>query len=606
MYQFLIGWKKLISTYMVKVGIIGKGSFGKKIISKLERLDYIKITWILDSSLEWWLCGDVDWVVIATPNEFHYEQAKHFLNKKINVFCEKPGSLSLESLDELINLSKENNVKFYIDDVLYYEKPIMQTKFVYKKWGGNEGNIIDRIAYHHFYLLYNNIPKSFKNLEPTVSVSRTDSFSHLIFRLFYTREDKYEFEYNLEWYSSPVHNIEPTYKGDALKTMLDKVLSGTADYDGNHYRSQFATRISKKVKNAIFGNCNIVGGGIYGTTAAIKLALAGYNVNLYEKEDDILTAASNINQYRVHKGYHYPRSKETIASCSANEVKFRKFYKRSILDSFEHFYSISSEHSLTTPLNYLKVLDEFNLEWEVVDSMPGCDLTVKVKETLYDPVVLKDIIKERLVGTGVNVFLGRTKQVQHHTDDINIVACYASMNEVLQTREALFAEKTVYLDELIQDYQFELCEKPVFKLPNRYKNKSIVIMDGPFMCFDPYSNTDYHVAGNVVHAIHTRTVGTKPEIPPEYKEYINKGLIKDPKLTNVSRFIESAKKYFPEIDKAEHIGSMYTIRTVLPNRDSTDERPTIIRKKENNFILFSGKVGNCVKAAEDIVYKLLN
>ena len=125
-------------------------------------------------------------------------------------------------------------------------------------------------------------------------------------------------------------------------------------------------------------------------------------------------------------------------------------------------------------------------------------------------------------------------------------------------------------------------------------------MDGPFMCFDPYANTDYHLGGNVVHAIHVSNIGKNPEIPPPYKRYINKGLIKKPKYTNVDRFIESAKKFFPEIEKSKHIGSMYTIRTVLPYKDNTDERPTIVDKQDNNFILFSGKVGNCVEAANEI------
>jgi hypothetical protein len=141
----------------------------------------------------------------------------------------------------------------------------------------------------------------------------------------------------------------------------------------------------------------------------------------------------------------------------------------------------------------------------------------------------------------------------------------------------------------------------VFKLPSRYKNKSIVVMDGPFMCFDPLANTDHHVAGNVVHAIHVRNTGKKPEVPPSYKKYLNKGIIKNPKYTNVERFIESAKKFFPEIEQAKHLGSMYTIRTVLPNKDTTDERPTIVKKQDNNFILFSGKVGNCVEASNEIV-----
>ena len=160
------------------------------------------------------------------------------------------------------------------------------------------------------------------------------------------------------------------------------------------------------------------------------------------------------------------------------------------------------------------------------------------------------------------------------------------------------------MNELVdntREYQFELCEKPVLKLPKEYQDKSIVIMDGPFMCFDPYADTEYHVAGNVVHAIHVRNIGLNPEIPTAYKEYLNKGIIKNPKYTNIDRFIESAKKFFPGIEKAEHIGSMYTIRTVLPNKDATDERPTIVNKQGDNFVLFSGKVGNCINAANKII-----
>ena len=33
-------------------------------------------------------------------------------------------------------------------------------------------------------------------------------------------------------------------------------------------------------------------------------------------EDDIMKAASGINQYRIHRGYHYPRSFETINRLS--------------------------------------------------------------------------------------------------------------------------------------------------------------------------------------------------------------------------------------------------------------------------------------------------
>ena len=191
----------------------------------------------------------------------------------------------------------------------------------------------------------------------------------------------------------------------------------------------------------------------------------------------------------------------------------------------------------------------------------------------------------RIKGNGINLKTNTRVKGELKGYKYNIHATYSALNSLSNKK---------------QDYQFELCEKPLFQLPPIYKNKSMVIMDGPFMCFDPYADTDYHLGGNVVHAIHVRNIGEKPEIPPPYKEYINNGIIKNPKYTNVSRFIESAKKFFPEIEQSKHLGSMYTIRTVLPHKDDTDERPTIVNKQDNNIILFSGKIGNCVEAANKI------
>ena len=509
----------------IKIGQIGKGSFGEKILSKLKNLDYISIEWVCGSQDKWWEQLNVDWVVIASPNEFHYEQAKYFLEKGINVFCEKPGTLCSNSLQELIKLSKEKNTHFYIDDVLIYEDIKSTNHFIYKKWGGSSANIIDRMAYHHFYLMFDN-----NNFTPSreIEIIKND-LNHKIFKIIFLdtpcngyepKYKEYYFEYDFNWYKERIHTIESQFKGDALQQMLDSVFKENANF---------------------------------------KL---------------------------IHRGYHYPRSLDTIKSCKDNEQSFIKHYNQSILDrDSKHYYSIATDDSLTTAKQYLTVLDKAGLEWKITDTLPNCDLTIETRETFYNPIILKDICHSRIKGNGINLKINTYIKENLKGYKYKVHATYSQLNSLTDEK---------------QDYQFELCEKPLFKLPSRYKNKSLVIMDGPFMCFDPYADTDYHLGGNVVHAIHVRNIGDKPEIPPPYKRYINKGIIKKPKYTNVDRFIESAKKFFPEIEKAKHLGSMYTIRTVLPYKDSTDERPTIVKKQDNNFILFSGKIGNCVEAANRI------
>tara|TARA_R110001592_G_scaffold247221_3_gene509296 strand:+ start:96 stop:1820 length:1725 start_codon:yes stop_codon:yes gene_type:complete len=571
----------------IKIGQIGSGNFGGKILSKLKNLKNISIEWICNSQDKWWQQEKVDWVIVASPNEFHYEQTKYFLENNTNVFCEKPGTLCSKSLNELIQISKDNNLLFYIDDVLIYEDIIPQSNFIYKKWGGLSENVIDRMAYHHFYLLFNKL----NNKLPTDINILENKVNHKIFELKFG-DFKYKFEYNFSWHKPKIHNIKPQYKGDALEKMLVNVLSECVDFNVNLQRSLFATQVSEYVKEKLYGKCSVVGAGIYGITAAVKLRTQGFKVDLFEAENDILKAASGINQYRIHRGYHYPRSLDTIKSCKNNEQSFIKYYNQSVVNgNIKHYYAIAKNDSLTTPEQYLKVLDEAKLEWEIVDNLPNCNLTVKVDEKLYDPKILKNICYNRIIGNGIDLKLNNKISKKPSGYKYNIYATYASLNNLTDKK---------------QNYQFELCEKPLFKLPPQYKNKSIVIMDGPFMCFDPFANTEYHLGGNVVHAIHVRNIGEKPEIPPSYKRYLNKGIIKKPKYTNVSSFIESAKLFFPDIENAIHMGSMYTIRTVLPNKDNTDERPTIVNQYDNNFVLFSGKIGNCIEASNNIIKKINN
>ena len=58
----------------------------------------------------------------------------------------------------------------------------------------------------------------------------------------------------------------------------------------------------------------------------------------------------------------------------------------------------------------------------------------------------------------------------------------------------------------------------------------------------------------------------------------------------------------PGLARAEHIGSMFTFRTVLPNLEKTDARPTFVTKIDDKTVtVFSGKIGTCVEAAEEVL-----
>ena len=81
----------------------------------------------------------------------------------------------------------------------------------------------------------------------------------------------------------------------------------------------------------------VIGGGIFGSTAAIYAARCGHEVHLFEKTSQLLQAASRINQYRLHSGYHYPRSPETADACIHGQSLFRAEYADALTGHVRHY-----------------------------------------------------------------------------------------------------------------------------------------------------------------------------------------------------------------------------------------------------------------------------
>tara|TARA_R100000008_G_scaffold85936_1_gene77227 strand:- start:239 stop:2029 length:1791 start_codon:yes stop_codon:yes gene_type:complete len=593
---------------MINIGLIGYGYWGKILHSKLVNFGNVKFVCTSKDEYKNKL-KDVDWVFIATTNQTHYNIVKNCIQSGKNVFCEKPLTLTYEQSNELYNLAEVKNVKLFVDEVFWYRKELIELhnvfsynpkkiKCVWEKYGRSDyRNYIPasfyNLMYHDLYLLY--IYLKNKKLE-SIDVIDKDNKLHFIANF---SDVKVEFLYDRKEKNKNTHTISGINLNrsseDSLSKMIKQVLEGSVIFEYNKERALFASKMIDEFRKNIYKSVNVVGGGIFGCTTAWKLAKKGYNVNLFEKGDDIINSASYINQYRLHRGYHYPRSKETAQQSQLGEESFLKEYSDAIVNgNIEHYYCIAREDSLVTAEQYKKFLDDVNLSYKekklelVRDN--SISLTVKVDELLFNPDKLKKICWDNLKKYNVDVKLNKKYiNLEHNTNDCVVNTTYANLNQLTP-------------EDKQKDYQFELCEKPVIKLPEQYKNKSVVIMDGPFMCIDPLENTDYHIMGNVVHAIHSTNIGKFPVCELRFQELLNKGIVKNPSITNIDKFIESAKKFFIDMDKAEHIGSMFTFRTVLPNREKDDARPTLVEQfNKKIFNIFSGKIGTCVLSAEEIL-----
>jgi len=582
---------------VLKFGILGIGRYGAKIRAKLEGMG--EVSWAANSESDFTTLEIPDWAFIATPNILHYEQVEFFLKAGAAVFVEKPATLDPRALEDLIDLSKKQGKHLYIDDVFLYRLDLKSRdvgdhsrRFQWHKRDSiGNGSLLDRLAYHHLYLLHESFhgQVDFKLGSYTRFNGEELRFEADI------NGQTYNFSYSASEHGKNSHIAFGKTVGeapnDALSDMLVEVLNGTASFDKNQQRALWVTSRISEIRKAVYQNIGIVGGGIFGCTAAVELANHGYNVVLYERHENVMQEASSINQYRVHEGYHYPRSSATAVECKTSAAGFAKYYKQSIVPKtagIEHYYAIASQSSMTSAKQFVVFMDEMGLLYKKKKPIPGSDLTIEARENIFDPVKLASVVTTRLKGAGVELQLGRAASEEDVAEyDFTVVATYANLNDWCRNKRA---------------YQYELCEKPVLKLPDAYRTKSIVVMDGPFMCIDPLGSTGFHVMGNVVHAIHHTGVGYKPVVPDQYEGLLNKGIVQNPTITHIDKFIESARQFFPDIDQAQHIGSMYTIRTVLPNREKDDARPTLVEWIEDNRVMvFSGKICTCLNAAKTVI-----
>ena len=338
----------------------------------------------------------------------------------------------------------------------------------------------------------------------------------------------------------------------------------------------------------------IIGGGIFGMTCAIKLAPEN-QVTVFEKNNDILKSASDTHQCRIHRGYHYPRSDKTVQELLSSESSFVNEFSDAVMKTTENFYCISKNDSLVNADEYIDFCNRNSLEFEKSDleivDKDSIQLCLKVRENLYDYEKFKKICWQKLKNLGVKVNLNNQVGDEIFDEfDFVVICTYANINSLLDK----FPKKQ-------RDFQFEICEKIFVELPNEFKNKSVLIMDGPFMSIDPVGEKDIFIIGDVVNTVHERYIGKLPKFDPKFLPLLDKGIIKNPAITNKELFLKSASNFFPDVYKAKYFGSSFTIKTVLPNVDSSDERPTIIEKINDKIItVFSGKIPTCVDTANQV------
>lgn len=328
----------------------------------------------------------------------------------------------------------------------------------------------------------------------------------------------------------------------------------------------------------------VIGGGIFGVTAAIELAKSGIDTCLFEQNGVLMQGATSVNQNRFHLGYHYPRSAATAKQCLAGIPSFKEYFENALVDIKENYYAISKNGSRVSFNQYIDYCKNLGLPYEEKfpskNILNSCEIAgcISVDEQIIDLSIMKNIAEGMLKKSGVKVYLNRQFKKSDENDfQIIVNATYSNINKInnllkLPTRE----------------YRYDVCNVPVLKLPKELSGIGITIMDGKFYSILPYANTPYHLLWNVKSSA-IRSVSEYP-----------------PKTLSVQHADYRDNTYVPLLEKAELIDILRVVKILRPDVELSDERVTdLVAYKNGRFAILSAKLNTCVLTARNIV-KFIN
>ena len=328
----------------------------------------------------------------------------------------------------------------------------------------------------------------------------------------------------------------------------------------------------------------IAGAGIYGATIAIRLAEAGHSVRLFDPLG-ILRATSVINQYRIHSGYHYPRSPETIAETLEARAEFTQAFAPAIVRNSRHYYAIPKEGSVTPPELFEKVMAQYSLacrpvrpDWMDFGFIDKC---YEVDEQIYDPDTLRDAVTSQITKLSIP-FEKRALRPEERPDHDFVVWATYGLGPSLG---------------LFPNAKYQVAEKILIQLPPALQHLSLLIVDGPFTAFDPYGSSDKSLFGSAKNTNHWTTNNPNDPIPEPFAHMLNGPGWEKIDFSRFEAMRRDSMLGVPASKEAIYIGSRFTIR-VVENNPISDRRTLYVQETSPGEIhIFSGKVVGAVKAA---------
>ncbi len=338
-----------------------------------------------------------------------------------------------------------------------------------------------------------------------------------------------------------------------------------------------------------------------------------------EKEAQLFTKASIVNQARLHGGYHYPRSVATAMMSDENKARFTDEHRQFINTTFEKYYAIDRFASFTDAKQFERFCDYIAIRCEKVEQHPlfnyerleGLYLT---EEYSFDPILVADYYKTQVFDNqNISVFTSfKIDKASCENDVWNIEGNGKKMTTpsvVNATYSASNAINRLFgLDDIQLMHEIsEMC----FVTSPQFANKGITIMDGQFASLMPYGKTGLLSLSSVAYTHHKVSYDNLPNFDcqqintncqPNFTSNCNACHAKPESARH--KMMAQIRHYLSDAVELNYFSNFYTIKSKLKANHIDDGRPTeiaILSQKPDFFCLFAGKINSIYE-----VEKILN
>jgi hypothetical protein len=343
----------------------------------------------------------------------------------------------------------------------------------------------------------------------------------------------------------------------------------------------------------------IIGGGFYGTHLALKISNIA-DIDLYEKNNSLMSEAIMNNQHRLHLGYHYPKCNDTIKQCIRSYEKFMNEYFDSVKSIKNNLYIIHKD----SHINFKEYIDTFkshNLQFKRIKID---EIEFLNNKNQYIGALQTD---EKMINLSV-LYKILIKKINENNKKINVITNTKVIN-VSENSEVITEKYTKKYDYVINctysnpniglvknkfNTKSELCFLTLLKFNNNtFKDKSITIMDGNHISIYPTDNDNIYTLSSVKYTPYFK--GSIDDLNNIKKNNINYDIIN-------KTIIEHSKNYVNYVNY-EIVGNYTAIKTKILD-DKNFFRSSFYVRENNNISIMCGKISAILDIQDNIINEL--